>query len=136
MPHSKFRVEILTPEGEVFNDEVEMVSTRTTLGSIGILANHEPVLGMLEPTELRVYLSDTEILRFAQSEGYMQVGNNHAMLLVQEIQKPEELDVSLLRERLSEAERDLESSGDDSERRRRALREQKRWRAFLNVAEG
>ena len=74
MPHTKFKVEILTPEGEVFNDEVEMVSTRTTLGSIGILANHEPVLGMLEPTELRVYLSDTEILRFAQSEGYMQVG--------------------------------------------------------------
>jgi F-type H+-transporting ATPase subunit epsilon len=135
MPHTKFKVEILTPEGEVFNDEVEMISTRTTLGSIGILANHEPVLGMLEPTELRVYLSDTEILRFAQSEGYMQIGGNHAMLLVQEIQKPEELDVALLRERLSEAERDLEASGEDSERRRLALREQKRWQAFLEVAE-
>src|ERR1700749_407557 len=118
MPHTKFKVEILTPEGEVFNDEVEMVSTRTTLGSIGILANHEPVLGMLEPTELRVHLSDTEIIRFAQSEGYMQVGGNHAMLLVQEIHKLEDLDVALIRERLSEAERDLEGSGDDSERRR------------------
>jgi F-type H+-transporting ATPase subunit epsilon len=136
MPHTKFKVEILTPEGEVFNDEVEMISTRTTLGSIGILANHEPVLGMLEPTELRVYLSDTEILRFAQSEGYMQIGGNHAMLLVQEIEKPEDLDVTLLRERLSQAESDLESSGEDSERRRLALREQKRWQAFLEVAEG
>ena len=136
MPHTKFKVEILTPEGEVFNDEVEMISTRTTLGSIGILANHEPVLGMLEPTELRVYLSDTEVLRFAQSEGYMQVGGNHAMLLVQEIQKPEDLDVSVIRERLSEAERELESSGEDTERRRLALREQKRWQAFLKVAEG
>ncbi len=135
MPHTKFKVEILTPEGEVFNDEVEMISTRTTLGSIGILANHEPVLGMLEPTELRVYLSDTEILRFAQSEGYMQVGGNHAMLLVHEIEKPEDLDVALLRERLSEAERDLEGSGEDSERRRLALREQKRWQAFLQVEE-
>jgi F-type H+-transporting ATPase subunit epsilon len=136
MPHTKFKVEILTPEGEVFNDEVEMVSTRTTLGSIGILANHEPVLGMLEPTELRVYLSDTEILRFAQSEGYMQIGGNHVMLLVQECQKPEDLDVSHIRERLSEAERDLESAGEDTERRRLALREQKRWQAFLQVAEG
>jgi F-type H+-transporting ATPase subunit epsilon len=136
MPHTKFKVEILTPEGEVFNDEVEMVSTRTTLGSIGILANHEPVLGMLEPTELRVYLSDTEILRFAQSEGYMQIGGNHVMLLVQECQKPEDLDVAHLRERLSEAERDLESAGEDTERRRLALREQKRWQAFLQVAEG
>src|ERR1700728_1786852 len=136
MPHTKFKVEILTPEGAVFNDEVEMISTRTTLGSIGILANHEPVLGMLEPTELHVYLSDTEILRFAQSEGYMQIGGNHVMLLVQECQKPEDLDVAHLRERLSEAERDLESAGEDSERRRLALREQKRWQAFLEVAEG
>ena len=29
MARTKFPVEVLTPEGEVFNDEVEMVSTRT-----------------------------------------------------------------------------------------------------------
>jgi F-type H+-transporting ATPase subunit epsilon len=136
MAHNKFKVEILTPEGEVFNDDVEMVSTRTTLGGIGVLANHAPVLGMLEPTELRVYLSETEILRFAQSEGYIQIGGNHVMLLVEEVQTPEQLDVGVLRERLSEAERELESAGEDTERRRIALREQKRWQAFLKVAEG
>jgi F-type H+-transporting ATPase subunit epsilon len=136
MAHNKFKVEILTPEGEVFSDEVEMVSTRTTLGEIGVLANHAPVLGMLEPTELRVYRSETEILRFAQSEGYIEIGGNHAMLLVQEAKTPDQLDVGVLRERLSEAERELESAGEDTERRRIALREQKRWRAFLKVAEG
>jgi F-type H+-transporting ATPase subunit epsilon len=134
--HTKFKVEILTPEGEVFNDEVEMISTRTSVGEIGILANHAPVLGMLEPTELRVYVSEGEVLRFAQSEGYMQVGGNHAMLLVQEIQKPDELDAGVLRERLSEAERELDQAGEDTERRRVALRDQKRWQAFLKVAEG
>ncbi|HEX3805108.1 MAG TPA: ATP synthase F1 subunit epsilon [Solirubrobacteraceae bacterium] len=136
MAHTKFQVEILTPEGEVFNDEVEMVSTRTTVGSIGVLANHAPLLGMLEPTELRVYKSDDEILRFAQSEGYIQIGGNHAMLLVQDIQTPEQLDAGVLRERLSEAERELEAAGDDTERRRVALRDQKRWQVFLKVAEG
>jgi hypothetical protein len=49
------------PEGEVFNDEVEMVSTRTSVGSIGILANHQPLLAMLDPTELRLYKSDSEV---------------------------------------------------------------------------
>jgi F-type H+-transporting ATPase subunit epsilon len=136
MAHTKFKVEILTPEGEVFNDEVEMVSTRTTTGEIGILANHAPLLGMLEPTELRVYRSDDEVLRFAQSEGYLEVGGNHAMLLVQDIQTPEQLDVGLLRERLTEAEHELEAAGEDTERRRAALRDQKRWQAFLKVAEG
>ena len=54
MARTAFKVEVLTPEGEVFNDEVEMVSTRTTVGSIGILANHQPLLGMLEPTDGRL----------------------------------------------------------------------------------
>ena len=34
MARTPFQVEVLTPEGEVFNDEVEMVSTKTTVGSI------------------------------------------------------------------------------------------------------
>lgn len=135
MAHNKFRVEILTPEGDVLNEEVEMISTRTTVGEIGILANHTPVLGMLEPTELRVYLSESEILRFAQSEGYIQVGGNHAMLLVEEAVRPDQLDASVIRERLADAERELGEAGEDTERRRVALREQKRWRAFLKVAE-
>lgn len=135
MPHTKFTVEVLTPEGEVLNEEVEMVSTRTTTGEIGILANHAPLLGMLEPTELRVYRSDDEIVRYAQSEGYLEVGGNHVMLLVQDIQRPDQLDVGVLRERLAEAERELEASGEDTERRRAALRDQKRWQAFLRVAE-
>ena len=135
MPHTKFPVEVLTPEGEVFNEEVEMVSTRTTLGEIGILANHAPVLATLEPTELRLYRSDTEIVRFAQGEGYLQVGGNHAMLLVQDAVSPDQLDVAVLRERLAEAERELEASAEDSEDRRQALRNQRRWQAFLRIAE-
>jgi F-type H+-transporting ATPase subunit epsilon len=135
MPHTKFQVEVLTPEGEVFNEEVEMVSTRTTLGEIGILANHSPVLATLEPTELRLYRSDTEIVRLAQGEGYLQVGGNHVMLLVQDAVTPEQLDAGVLRERLAEAERELEGAGEDSERRRQALRNQRRWQAFLTIAE-
>ena len=34
MARTPFQVEVLTPEGEAFNDEVEMVSTRTSVGSI------------------------------------------------------------------------------------------------------
>jgi F-type H+-transporting ATPase subunit epsilon len=136
MAHTKFKVEVLTPEGQVFNEEVEMVSTRTTLGSIGILANHEPLLGSLEPTELRLYRSDSEIVRYAQSEGYLQVGGNHAMLLVQDIQPSDQLDVASLRELLAAAERELQEADSGSERQRIARRDQKRWRAFLSIAEG
>ena len=136
MAHAKFRAEVLTPEGEVFNDEVEMVSTRTTTGSIGVLAHHAPLLGMLDPTELRLYRSESDIVRFAQAEGYIQVADNHALLLVEEAHLPEQLDVSLLRERLEQAERELEQAGEDSERQRVAERDKRRWERFLQIADG
>jgi F-type H+-transporting ATPase subunit epsilon len=136
MAHTKFQVEVLTPEGEVFNDEVEMVSTRTATGSIGILAHHEPVLAMLEPAELRLYTSESEIVRFAQAEGYMQVADNRALLLVEEAYEPDALDVSELRERLQRAERELEQAGDDTEKRRVAERDKRRLERFVEIAQG
>jgi F-type H+-transporting ATPase subunit epsilon len=131
-----FPVEILTPEGEVFNEEVEMISTRTTTGSIGILANHTPLLAMLEPTELRLYRSDSDVVRFAQGEGYLQVGHNRAMLLLEEAHPPNDLDVSLLRERLSKAEEALSAAEPGTEEERRAQRDKRRWETFLGIAEG
>ena len=69
MARTKFRAEVLTPEGKVFDDEVEMVSTRTGVGSIGILANHAPLMAILEPTELRLYKSESDVVSFAQGPG-------------------------------------------------------------------
>jgi F-type H+-transporting ATPase subunit epsilon len=136
MAHEKFRAEVLTPEGKVFDEEVEMVSTRTSAGSIGVLAHHEPVLAMLDPAELRLYRSESDIVRFAQAEGYMQIAENRALLLVQEAHSPEQLDAAQLRDRLQEAERQLESGDEDTERRRVAERDKRRWEQFLKIAEG
>jgi F-type H+-transporting ATPase subunit epsilon len=135
MAHEKFRAEVLTPEGEVFNDEVELVSTRTAVGSIGVLAHHTPVLAMLDPTELRLYKTESEVVRFAQAEGYMQIANNRALILVEEAHAPNALNAGELRDRLQQAESELESAGDDTERRRVAEREKRRLERFLEIAE-
>ena len=136
MPHEKFRAEVLTPDGKVFDDEVEQVSTRTTIGSIGVLAHHEPVLAMLDPTELRLYTSETDVVRFAQAEGYMQFANNELLLLVEEAHPPDQLDAAQLRDRLQDAERRLSEAGDDTEKQRSAQRDKARWERFLAIAEG
>ncbi len=133
MAHSKFPVEVLTPEGEVFSDEVEMLSTVTTVGSIGILANHEPVLARLEPTELRLYRSESEIVRFAQAEGYMQFAENRALVLVEEAIAPEQIDRPTFETKLSEARASAERAENGSEEQARALRDVKRYEAFLSV---
>jgi F-type H+-transporting ATPase subunit epsilon len=136
MARKSFPVEVLTPEGKVFEDEVEMVSTRTTTGSIGVLANHAPLMAILEPTELRLYKSETEIVRFAQGEGYLQVVDNSALVLVEEAIAPDQIDRSAFEARLQEAREAAERADEGSEERARAEREVKRYEAFLAVAAG
>jgi F-type H+-transporting ATPase subunit epsilon len=134
MARTPFKVEVLTPEGEVFNDEVEMVSTRTTVGSIGVLAHHQPLLGILDPTELRLYRSESDVERFAQGEGYIQVGPEGVLVLVEEAMRPDQLDTADLRERVRKAEQSAEQAEEGSEEQRRCLRDKRRWDAFLKIA--
>jgi len=129
-------VEVLTPEGEVWSGEARQVSTRTEVGEIGILANHAPVLAALEPTELRLHVSDSETKRYAQAHGWLQVYGNRARLLLEEAIPPEDLDTGTLKEQLSDAEQRLTEAEDGSAERNRAQKDKDRAEAFLSIAGG
>lgn len=136
MARTPFTVELLTPEGEVFNDEVEMLSTRTSVGSIGLLAHHQPLLAILDPTELRLHTSDSEVIRFAQGEGFLQMSGTHALVLVDEVFPIDELDAGTINDRLREAESAIERAEQDSEEQRQAERQKRRYEAFAKLADG
>jgi F-type H+-transporting ATPase subunit epsilon len=136
MARTKFPVEVLTPEGQVFSDETEMISTRTATGSIGILANHAPLMAILDPTELRLYKSDSDVVKFAQGEGYLQVVENSALVLVEEAVSPDDLDRSDIESRLEEARSGMEDAEEGSEERASCERNVQRYKAFLEVAGG
>jgi F-type H+-transporting ATPase subunit epsilon len=133
---SKFGVEVLTPEGEVYSGEVRQVSTRTSVGEIGILANHAPLLAQLRPTELRLQVSDSETKSYAQAHGWLQVFGNHARLLVEEAIPPEDLDAGALREQQADAEQRLKEAEDGSGAQSRAEKDLARAEAFLAIAGG
>ncbi len=135
MAKTPFRAEVLTPEGACFDDEVVQISTRTKTGSIGILARHQPLLGMLEPTELRLYRSETDVVTYAQGEGYLQVSPDGVLVLVEEAHAPESLDVAELRDKLRRADDALAAAQAGTEEQRRASRDKRRWEAFLHIAE-
>ena len=137
MARTPFTVEVLTPEGEVFNDEVELLSTKTAVGSIGVLAHHQPLLALLDPTELRLHKEGSDVLRFAQGEGYMQVApDSHVLILVDEAVDPAKVDESEWHQRLERAEQELGDAEEDSEAKRVAERDKRRYEAFLKLAEG
>jgi F-type H+-transporting ATPase subunit epsilon len=131
-----FTAEVLTPEGAVFEGEVQQLSTRTKVGELGVLANHVPVLARLMPTELRLHMPDGEVQSWAQAEGWLQVFANHAMVLVGEAIPPGELDESGLKSRLEDAESRMKEAEEDSAAYRRAELDKQRAEAFLGVAGG
>jgi F-type H+-transporting ATPase subunit epsilon len=132
----KLAVEVLTPEGQVFEGEVKQVSTRTATGEIGILANHVPILAALEPTELRLHVSDSEVERYAQAHGWLQVFANTALLLVEEAIPPDQLDEGRLREQIEDAEQRLGEAEEGSMAQDRAQKDRSRAEAFLELAQG
>jgi F-type H+-transporting ATPase subunit epsilon len=132
----KLSVEVLTPEGEVFKGDVVQVSTRTAVGEIGILANHVPILAALEPAELRLNVSDSEVERYAQAHGWLQVFANQALLLVEEAIPPDRLDAGRLQEQIKDAEQRLSDAEEGSAAYERAEKDRRRAEAFLAVAEG
>ena len=115
---------------------MSQVSTRTSVGEIGILANHAPLLAALSPAELRLHVTDSETVRYAQAHGWLQVFGNHARLLVEEALDPADLDSPALKEQLADAERRLAEAGEGSAAQRRARKDRDRAEAFLAIAEG
>src|SRR4051794_11005338 len=138
--HAQFQAEVLTPEGLVFSGEVEMISTRTEVGEIGVLAHHTPILALLAPADLRLHMGGGEIKHYAQGEGYIQVHSNRALVLVEDCHEPSWIDAGEQEERLRKAESAIQelhaSHGDpeESARYQRALRDKRRAETFLRIA--
>lgn len=132
---SKLEAEVLTPEGEVFSGELEMLSTRTTAGEVGILAEHVPMIARLVPAELRLHKSESEVEHYAQGEGWLEVFANRVRVLIAEAQAPEALDVAELKRRLENARQSLAEAADGSAAAEQAERERARCEAFIQIAE-
>ncbi|MGX6446691.1 ATP synthase F1 subunit epsilon [Patulibacter sp. S7RM1-6] len=135
MAHTPFRADVLTPTGELFSGEVQQVSTRTVAGEIGILAKHVPLLGRLEPAELRLTLPDDgAVKRWVQTGGYLQVAQDgNVLLLVDHAFPIEEYDQGKAEEEQRQAEERLAATEKGTEAHRLALAGKRRADALVRV---
>ena len=76
-------------------------------------------------------------MRFAQGEGYVQVGERpRAACSSRRPRRPTSSTRPTCEERIRRAEQELERAEEDSEAARRAERDKRRWEAFLAIAGG
>ncbi len=138
-PH-KLQIEVLTPEGPVYSGELFQLSTRTSVGEVGIRARHAPMLARLVPSELRLYESESEAssrtgTRYAAAEGWLEVFANRATVLIGEAIPPERLDAAEQRRQLDDAESRLAEAEEGTAAYEAAVRDGDRARVFLVIAE-
>ncbi len=89
-----YPVELITPEGIVFSGDAERVVVPGAAGELGILANHAPLISLLEPGETRVTDAEGTVRRYATDDGFVQVRKNQTLVLVGEAVDAESIDAS------------------------------------------
>jgi F-type H+-transporting ATPase subunit epsilon len=105
-----FDLSLVTPDGPVFEGEVEMLVVPGAAGEIGVLARHAPLIATLKAGSTRVYLDrDSEnVKEYATGPGFFKVETDRAIALVDDAVSADEIDEGRAREQLETAQRELE----------------------------
>jgi len=74
-------VTVVSATAEVWSGEASMVVARTTEGEIGILAGHEPTLGVLAAGEVRITTADGQKVTAQAEDGFLSVDNNQVTIV-------------------------------------------------------
>ena len=67
--HPKFDVAVVTPEGDAFRGEAEMLIVPGAAGEIGVLARHAPLVATLKAGSTRIHLGGAEVIELATGPG-------------------------------------------------------------------
>ena len=106
--HPPYPVEVITPEGVAFAGNAEILVVPGAAGDLGILSNHAPLISLLKPGETRITDEAGDVRRYATDDGYVQVRQNRAVVLVGEAVDAGSIDASEAARRLEEAREALE----------------------------
>ena len=108
--HPKFDVALVTPEGETFRGEAEMLIVPGAAGEIGVLARHAPLVATLKAGSTRVYRdrANEDLVEFATGPGFFKVELDNAIALVDDAVDVKEIDEERARRQLEDAKAELE----------------------------
>ncbi|RBP04783.1 F0F1 ATP synthase subunit epsilon [Rossellomorea aquimaris] len=127
------KVNIVTPDGPVYDSEVEMVSTKAQSGELGILPGHIPMVAPLQIGAVRLKKGgNTELV--AVSGGFLEVRPEQVTILAQSAETAEAIDVQRAKEAKGRAEDRMQAQQDDVDFRRAELA-LKRAMNRINVSE-
>ncbi|MEH7379390.1 F0F1 ATP synthase subunit epsilon [Bacillus sp. JJ1533] len=102
------KVNVVTPDGPVYEADVEMVSAKAQSGELGILPGHIPMVAPLQVGAVRLKKEgNTELV--AVSGGFLEVRPDQVTILAQAAETAEHIDVHRAKEAKKRAEQRLQA---------------------------
>ena len=99
----KFKFKIYTSDGKVLQDEIDLLNVVTTTGTMGILANHLPLIGIIDISQFN-YKKDNETFYFAISGGVLNIKKDGVTILAESFEQDIEIDFARAEEAKNRAE--------------------------------
>jgi F-type H+-transporting ATPase subunit epsilon len=108
----KLQLQLVTPYKRVLSQEVEEVTAPGSVGELGILPGHTPLLTTLKVGEL-IYRQGSEVFHVAVNWGYVEVEDDSVTVLVETAEPADEIDLERAQAALGRAEEALKSLGQE-----------------------
>ncbi len=114
------KVSVVTPDGPVYESDVEMVVARAQSGELGVLPGHIPMVAPLQIGGVRMK-KDGKTEQVAVNGGFLEVRPDKVTILAQTAEAAEQIDLTRAEEARKRAEQRLQSKQDDVDFRRAEL---------------
>ena len=110
----QFRLNILTPEREFYDKDVEAVTVTAPDGLVTILADHTPLIMPVSSGIIRIK-KDSVWEESSNTEGFLEVTPESVLIFVQACEHPDEIDIHRAEEARDRAEERLKEKHSEQE---------------------
>ncbi len=111
-----FHLQIVTPDGLLFDGNAQRILVRTTEGDVGILSGHSDYVSPVATGMTRVTMDDGEVKTAACSGGFISVKKGITRLVANTFEWAEDIDVERAKRAQTRAEEKLKEASDYAER--------------------
>lgn len=107
MAEGTIELQIVTPDGVALREEVQSLTAPSVDGEFGVLPGHRPLLAALK-TGIMGYVKDGQEVRLAVGAGFVEINNDRAVLITDQVARKDDIDPVRVRLDLKEADEALE----------------------------
>lgn len=107
-------INVVTPDGSVYENTTDLVICKTTVGEIGIMPNHLPLLASLAIDEVRVKVDNENFDEIAVSGGFVEFSDNNLSVVASAAERKETIDVSRAERAKQRAEKRIEEAKNEN----------------------